>query len=220
MAELNWIDDARQRYERQGIGGRLQTGRRPALLVVDLALGFTDEAWPTGCDLDSVVEGTRELLRLARLNGHPVIFTTIAFGADLTEGCVWLCKMPALRCMVEGSPAINIDPRLERLDSEPLVVKRAASAFSGTGLAATLAVLDVDTLTVVGATTSGCVRATVVDACSAGYATFVPASCVGDRHAGPHEANLFDMDAKYADVVDLDQAVSFFAESLVGGVRG
>lgn len=219
MTGITWTADARRRYERQGIGDRLRPGRRPALLVVDLALGFTDESWPTGCDLDAVVEGTRELLRLARESGHPVIFTTIAFSADFTEGRVWLTKMPALQCMTEGSPAVEIDPRLGRVDSEPLVAKRAASAFSGTGLAATLAALGVDSLVVVGATTSGCVRATVVDACSAGYATFVPAPCVGDRHPGPHEANLFDMDTKYADVIDFGQATSLLAPPVVSGVR-
>jgi nicotinamidase-related amidase len=96
------------------------------------------------------------------------------------------------------------------LDSEPLIVKRAASAFSGTGLASLLATLRVDTLLVTGATTSGCIRATVVDACSAGYPTLVPESCVGDRHEGPHEANLFDIDSKYADVVAFDRARELF----------
>jgi nicotinamidase-related amidase len=220
MSELAWTNDARRLYERAGIGDRLRPGLRPALIVVDLALGFTDEVYPTGCNLDSVVEGTQELVRLARLNDHPVIFTTITFGAEIGEGCAWLTKMPALRCMTAGSRAVEIDPRLERLDSELLVVKSAASAFFGTQLDAALTELGVDTLIIVGATTSGCVRATVVDACSAGFITFVPASCVGDRHLAPHEASLFDMDAKYADVIDFDRAVSILALSVVSGERG
>jgi nicotinamidase-related amidase len=118
--------------------------------------------------------------------------------------------------MTEGSPAVAIDPRLGRLDSEPLVVKRAASAFAGTGLASLLATLGVDTLVVTGATTSGCIRATVADACAAGYVTLVPESCVGDRHQGPHEANLFDMDAKYADVVTFARVRALFDGSTAG----
>ena len=213
MNSNTWIADAREGYASKGIGGRLSVGHRLALLVVDLAVGFTDDAWAPGCDLDGVVERTAELVRLARTKGHPVIFTTIAFAPDALEGHVWLAKMPGLRCMPEGSPAVAIDPRLGRLDSEPLVVKRAASAFAGTGLASLLATLGVDALVVTGATTSGCIRATVVDACAAGYVTLVPESCVGDRHQGPHEANLFDMDAKYADVVTFDRVQALFGES-------
>ncbi len=213
MSSPAWFNDAREGYVSKGIGGRLSVGHRPALLVVDLAVGFTDDAWAPGCDLDNVVERTAELVRRARASGHPVIFTTIAFAADALEGHVWLAKMPGLRCMSEGSPAVAIDPRLGRLDSEPLIVKRAASAFAGTGLASLLATLRVDTLVITGATTSGCIRATVVDACTAGYPTLVPESCVGDRHQGPHEANLFDMNAKYADVVTFDRALALFDEA-------
>ena len=210
MSSPTWFSAAREGYASKGIGSRLSVGHRPALLVVDLAVGFTDDVWAPGCDLAGVVERTAELVRLARTNGHPVIFTTIAFAPDALEGHVWLTKMPGLRCMTEGSPAVAIDPRLGRLDSEPLIVKRAASAFAGTGLASLLATLRVDTLVVTGATTSGCIRATVVDACSAGYPTLVPESCVGDRHEGPHEANLFDIDSKYADVVAFDRARELF----------
>ena len=143
----------------------------------------------------------RTLLDHARLAGLPVIFTTIAFGADGVEGQVWRRKMPALECLVEGSDATRVDGRLGRRAAEPVVVKRGASAFGGTGLPAMLVALGADSLVVTGATTSGCVRATVVDACMAGYRTVVPAECVGDRHAGAHAANLFDMQAKYADVL-------------------
>lgn len=206
MNSPDWIGQAREGYASKGIGHRLSPGHRPALLIVDLAVGFTDSTWAPGSDLDHVVEATQGLIKLARSNTHPVIFTTIAFGSDAAEGSVWLTKMPGLHCMTEGSHAVEIDTRLQRLDSEPLIVKRAASAFSGTGLTALLTSLHVDTLVVTGATTSGCIRATVVDACMAGYPTFVPESCVGDRHDGPHLANLFDMDAKYADVITLEYA--------------
>jgi maleamate amidohydrolase len=178
-------------------------GSRPAVIVVDLVTGFTDPAYPPGTELDGVVASTRVLLDQARDLSLPVLFTTIAFAPDGIEGRVWRQKMPALECLVEGSDAVVIDKRLGRLPSEPVVVKRAASAFGGTGLTATLVGLGADSLVIAGATTSGCVRATVVDACMAGYPTVVPVECVGDRHLGAHEANLFDMQAKYADVRSL-----------------
>jgi maleamate amidohydrolase len=187
-------------YAGDGFGGTVSLGTRPAVIVVDLVDGFTNPAYPTGADLDDVVTSTRSLLGQARGLGLPVLFTTIAFAADGIEGRVWLQKMPALKCLVKGSEAVALDKRLGRLPSEPVVVKRAASGFGGTGLTATLVGLGADSLVVTGATTSGCVRATVVDACMAGYPTVVPIECVGDRHPGAHEANLFDMQAKYADV--------------------
>lgn len=187
-------------YAGGGLGGTTGLGTRPAVIVVDLVAGFTDPAYPPGTDLDDVVANTRILLDQARARRVPVLFTTIAFAPDGVEGRVWRQKMPALECLTEGSDAVAVDRRLGRLPSEPVVVKRAASAFGGTGLAATLVALCADSLVVTGATTSGCVRATVVDACMAGYPTVVPVECVGDRHLGAHQANLFDMQAKYADV--------------------
>lgn len=197
-----------------GLGGTVGLGRRPAVLVVDLVTGFTDPAYPPGTDLDAVVGATRALLDTARRAGLPVVFTTIAFAPDGVEGRVWREKMPALECLTEGSPATEVDRRLGRRPGEPLVVKRAASAFTGTGLAATLVALGADSLIVAGATTSGCVRATVVDACMAGYRTVVAAECVGDRHPGAHEANLFDMRAKYADVLSTGQLMKTLDEAV------
>ena len=195
-------------------GGTVGLGPRPAVLVVDLVAGFTDPAYPPGTDLDDVVAATRALLDTARRAGLPVVFSTIAFAPDGAEGRVWRQKMPVLECLTEGSPATAVDGRLGRRPGEPLVVKRAASAFAGTGLAATLVALGADSLIVTGATTSGCVRATVVDACMAGYRTVVPAECVGDRHRGAHEANLFDIQAKYADVVSAGQLTRTLGEAV------
>ncbi|MGA4538970.1 isochorismatase family protein [Uniformispora flossi] len=199
-------------YRARGIGGRLAPVRRPAVLVVDLVDGFTDPAYPPGSDLDAVVEATHILLDAARGTGVPVVFTTIAFAEDGAEGAAWLRKMPALRVMTEGSQAVSVDARLGRRAGEPLVVKRAASAFANTGLASLLVSLAADGVIITGATTSGCVRATAVDACTAGYPAFVVRDCVGDRAPEPHEANLLDMDAKYADVVTLDAALRMLAE--------
>ena len=195
-------------YAGGGLGGAVTFGGRPAVVVVDLVAGFTDPAYPPGTDLEGVVASTRTLLDRARAVGLPVVFTTIAFAPDGVEGRVWRQKMPALDCLTEGSAAVELDPRLGRRPGEPVVVKRAASAFTGTGLPATLVALGADSLIVAGATTSGCVRATVTDACMAGYPTVVPADCIGDRHPGAHEANLFDMQAKYADVRTLAETLA------------
>ncbi|MFG2791009.1 isochorismatase family protein [Streptomyces sp. NPDC048419] len=203
-------------YAARGLGGRLTPGRRPALLVVDLINGFTDPDCPPGSDLDAVVAATRTLLDRARATDTPVVFTTIAFAADGVEGTLWLRKMPALKILAEGSRWVETDERLGRTGHEPLVVKRAASAFAGTGLTALLTSLGADSLIVTGATTSGCVRATAVDACAAGYPAFVVADCVGDRAAAPHEASLFDIDAKYADVVGLQHALSLLPDPSTG----
>ncbi|MFF0291814.1 isochorismatase family protein [Streptomyces sp. NPDC005262] len=194
-------------YAARGLGGRLTPGNRPVVLVVDLINGFTDPACPPGSDLDAVVTATRTLLVRARDRGVPVVFTTIAFAPDRVEGSLWLRKMPAMKVLTEGSDWVETDRRLGRSAGEPVVVKRAASAFAGTGLATMLATLGADSLIVTGATTSGCVRATAVDACAAGYPAFVVADCVGDRAVGPHEASLFDIDAKYGDVIDLAEAL-------------
>lgn len=194
-------------YDPDLLGARGGFGCRPAILVVDLINGFTDPAYPPAAELDEVVANTRALLDIARELGHPVIFTAVAFSSDGVEGSVWRRKMPALDCLRESTPAVEVDARLGRRPGEPVVVKRAASAFFGTGLATILTSAGVDSVMLTGATTSGCVRASVIDSCSAGFPTVVPASCVGDRHPGAHEANLFDIDAKYADVVDHETAV-------------
>lgn len=202
-----WTRGVLDRYRARGIGERLEPGRAPVVVVVDLINGFTDPQCPPGSDLDAVVANTRVLLDAARAAGTPVVFTTIAFAADGVEGSVWLRKMPALRVLVEGGPWVEVDSRLGRRPEEPVVVKRAASAFTGTGLASLLTTLGADSVVVTGATTSGCVRATAVDACMAGLPAFVVRDCVGDRAREPHEANLLDMDAKYADVVGLADAL-------------
>lgn len=208
MAMLPWEEEQRCRYQAGGIGGRLEPGKRPAVLVVDLSRGFTDAACPAGADLSDVVAATRTVLDVAREQRHPCVFTTVAFASGRAVGALWLRKMPVLGGLVEGSPWAEIDERLGRRADEPVVSKQAASAFAGTDLDRLLASLHVDTVVLCGASTSGCVRATATDLCQLGYPTFVPVECVGDRAAGPHRANLFDIDAKYADVVTLDECIA------------
>lgn len=200
-------------YERAGFGAPVRRGSRPVILVVDLTRGFTEPDFPTGADLTEVVAATSALIGAGRAHGVPVVFTAIAYTpaeAD-GDGVVWLQKAAGMRALREGGDAVAIDPRLPKRDEDHLIVKKGASAFFGTSLASLLAGLRCDTVLVCGATTSGCVRASAVDAVQAGFPVLVPRECVGDRAPGPHEANLFDIQAKYGDVVDLSDALGYLA---------
>lgn len=195
-------------YARSGIGTRVGFGTRPALVVVDLQNGFTDDASPSGSDLDEVVDATARLLHAARAARLPVAFTAVRFHQSLRDGATWLRKMPGMDNLVEGSSWGEIDARVAPLGDEPVWAKRAPSAFFGTPLQPFLASHGVDTLIVAGCVTSGCVRATVVDAISYGYRPIIPREAVGDRSNGVHEAALFDMDSKYGDVEELGNVLS------------
>jgi maleamate amidohydrolase len=198
-------------YERAGFGAAVQRGERPAIVVVDLTNGFTDPSEPTGADLSAVVAATGELVEAGRAAGVPVVFTTIAYTAAEadSDAVTWLTKAPGMRALREGTAAVAIDDRLPVEPGDHLITKKGASAFFGTGLAALLAGLRVDTVLVCGATTSGCVRASVVDAVQSGFSVLVPRQCVGDRAQAPHEANLFDIQAKYGDVIELADALDY-----------
>ncbi|MEB3370932.1 isochorismatase family protein [Saccharopolyspora mangrovi] len=201
-------------YDRAGFGATVPRGSRPALIVVDLTRGFTEPGFPSGTDLTAEVTATAELVRTARWNGIPVIYTAISYTPSEADGdaIAWLRKAPGMRSLREGSAAVSLDPRLERLDNDHLVLKKGASAFHGTGLPALLSALGTDTAVVCGATTSGCVRATTVDAVQCGFNTLVVRQACGDRAGGPHEAALFDLHAKYADVVDLPDALDYLKQ--------
>jgi maleamate amidohydrolase len=193
----------------EGFGGRQRAGRRPALVVVDLVNGFTDPESPLGCDADGAVEATARLLEAARAAGAPVAFTTVEYDeAGERVARAFLAKVPALRTLAAGTRWPRVDERIAPAHGEPVLAKLFASAFFGTPLAAMLAAHGVDTVVVAGASTSGCVRATVVDALQHGYRVVVPREAVADRASGPHEAALFDIDAKYGDVVGIGEAVA------------
>lgn len=214
MADLNtYGDTTADTYSQAGFGALVRRGTRPAVVVVDLTRGFTEPGFPSGTDLTPTVLSTARLVESARAAAVPVIYTAIAYSEEEIAGdwYRWLDKAPGMRAMREGSSAVDLDPRLTRGDRDPLVVKKGASAFGGTPLATMLTGLRRDTLLVCGATTSGCVRATAVDAVQAGFSTLVPRDCCGDRAEGPHEAALFDLDAKYADVVGLDDARTYLS---------
>jgi nicotinamidase-related amidase len=200
--------DAPEVYARSGIGERVGFGSRPALVVVDLQNGFTDPESPSGWKLDEVVAATARLLTAARAVRLPIAFTAVRFHPSLRDGATWLRKMPGMGNLVDGSSWGEIDSRVAPLEDEPVWAKRAPSAFFGTPLHAFLVSEMVDTLMVAGCVTSGCVRATVVDAVSHGYRPIIPLEAVGDRSAGVHQAALFDMDSKYGDVEGLDSVIS------------
>ena len=191
----------------ESFGGAAGFGPRPAVVVVDLNVGFTDPSSPLACDLDDVVVSTRALLDAARARGLPVFFTTIEYDeVGEAAAAVFLRKAPALKVLRPGSRWVEIDPRLGRVAGEPVLVKAHASAFFGVPLASLLA--GRDTLIVCGASTSGCVRATVVDAMQHGFSPIVPRECVGDRSPAAHSQALDDMGGRYADVVGLEEVLA------------
>jgi nicotinamidase-related amidase len=194
-------------YRRAGFTGGFELGDRPAVLVVDLCRGFTDPACPLGSDAPEEIRRTRRVLDAARGRGVPVVFTTIAYDEGALRSTAWLRKVPSLRELTVGSPWVEIDQRLAPRREETVLAKTGASAFFGTPLAALLVAAGIDSVVVLGATTSGCVRASVVDSVQHGFATFVVPDCCVDRAAGPHEANLFDMTAKYADPLSAEEVV-------------
>ena len=210
-------ETTREIYERARLGQSVTLGTRPAVLVVDFSRGFTDPESTLGSDLTREVEATNRVLAVARERGIPVIFTTIGFEPNLKDASLWLEKLPALEELIVGSKWVEIDPRLERREDETVILKKGPSAFFGTNLPSVLISQGVDTVVLCGATTSGCIRASAIDLLQYGYPTLVPRECVGDRAQDPHEANLVDIQAKYADVVPLEEAIEYL-ETVPAGV--
>jgi maleamate amidohydrolase len=198
-------------YKRAGLTHQLGFGQRPALLIVDMQIGFTEPAKSKiAGDFGSQIEIINKLISVARGKETPVIFTAIAYEAEKqADGGLWVNKIPALHSLVRGSELVEIDSRL-RSDHEDLIIyKNFASAFFGTGLYSILLAKGIDTLIVTGCTTSGCIRATVVDAISYGFHPIIPLEAIGDRAQKPHEAGIYDINAKYGDVVAIDVALDY-----------
>lgn len=203
------MSDARDVYAERGFGHRQGAGRRPALVVIDLNYAFTDPESPLHCDTDTAVGATARLLEAAREGGAPVAFTTLEYDEGAKRvAAAFIAKMPALTLMAPGSRWARIDERIAPQEGEPVLLKLFASAFFGTALQSMLTAAGCDTLVVTGASTSGCVRATAVDAVQHGLRVMVPREAVADRAAAAHEASLLDIDAKYGDVVALDEAIA------------
>ena len=188
-------------YAAQGFAQRVGMGPRPALVVVDFVEGFTDPAHFGGGNIREAIAETVGLLAYAREHGWPVAHTRVVYAEDGSDAGAFARKAPGLRKLTETSPLSGIVAELTPLSQELVIRKQQASAFFATCLHGWLTWRGVDTLVVTGCTTSGCVRATVVDAVSCNLRTIVATDCVGDRALGPHHANLFDMGQKYADLM-------------------
>jgi len=205
-------------YRQQGFGARSGVGQRPMLLIVDFVEGFADPSMFGGGNIREAINETSRLLALARSRYWPVAMTRIVFADDGSDANVFTRKVPSLLVLTESHPKSAVVSELAPAAGELIVRKRLPSAFAGTDLAAWLASRGVDTVIVAGTTTSGCVRATVVDSMSHGFMTVVALGCVGDRATGPHEANLFDMQQKYADLMTLEQIETAFPIKSAKGV--
>jgi len=182
----------------------LPLGKRPALILVDMIKGFTDPSCALGSACQPVIDANIRLLQAFRARGLPVVFTTVVYQAA-AEGAVFRARVPALNLLTPDSPWVQVDEQLQMQQDELLIEKHGASAFFNTDLAQQLRQRGVDSVVVTGLTTSGCVRATVVDAMQHNFPVQLPAEAVGDRNPAAHQANLFDLHAKYADVVSLEQ---------------
>ena len=206
--------DARQSdetYLSRGYGqGAIEPGERPAVLSVDLQLAFTDPAFPMGGGemVERAVQGTARVLAAARAAGVPVLHSYVAYREDGADLGLWATKVPVLGQVTEGSRWARVDPRL--LDERDIVLRKQwPSFFHGTPLGSILAADRRDTVIICGCTTSGCVRATTVDAFSGGLRTLVPEDCVGDQSADAHDANLRDVQRRYAEVTTADAVIAY-----------
>jgi maleamate amidohydrolase len=201
-----------QNYARAGYHAKQSRGSRPALILIDFAKAYFDPAAPLfggeGCQ--TALDNAARLAPAARKAGIPVIFTEVKYQPGGRDGGAFYAKVPALSCFDAGAETQELAPPLTVEAHDILITKQYPSAFFGTSLAATLQWLKVDTLLLTGVTTSGCVRASCIDSISHGFVTLVVEDAVGDRAEGPHQANLFDMSAKYADLLTTDDAIAYF----------
>ncbi|MBL8384479.1 MAG: isochorismatase family protein [Burkholderiales bacterium] len=188
-------------YKEAGFGGTLAFGRRPALVIVDFVRAYIEPGSPLYAGCESAFASAKRVLAAARAARIPVIFTGVEYEPGGVNGGVFFRKVGALRVFERGSRLGEYCDGLEPRPGESLLLKQYASAFFGTPLASTLTALGVDTVIITGVSTSGCVRATALDACQHGFIPYVVRDAVGDRDPRPHEANLFDLQAKYAEVV-------------------
>jgi maleamate amidohydrolase len=197
--------------------GRIGFGKKPAVLVVDFINAYTTEgSLLYAPDVVTAVNETVDLLALAREKNVPVLYTKVLYNKNFRDGGIFIQKVPVLKTMVEGEPLAEIVPQLPPVESDIIIVKQYASAFFGTSLAATMTSMGVDTLILTGCSTSGCIRASAVDGMQYGFRVIVPRECVADRHAGPHEANLFDINSKYGDVVSKGEVMEYLGRLEIG----
>ena len=201
-------------YRQHGLAGRVGFGQSPALLIIDFIKAYTTPGSPlyAAPGVPDAVRASQPLLAAARAAAIPIIYTTVVYASDGRDGGIFVQKVPALRQLTHDSPLVAIVDELRPQHNELVIEKKYASAFFGTHLAATLTAMRVDTLIMVGCSTSGCIRASAVDGMQHGFRVIVPRECVGDRAPEPHFANLFDIDSKYGDVVSLEEVMTYLTQ--------
>lgn len=204
------LAEAEKFYATIGFGARVGFGRRPGLLIIDCNHGCADPSVSAmGIAMDAEIKNIRRLLDVARAKRLPVVHTTVVYSEEqFRDGGWFVKKVPSLEALRPGSKEAQIVPELAPRSGELVLEKRFPSGFSGTNLHSYLTRCEVDTVVVTGNSTSGCVRATVIDAVSAGFRVIIPRQCVADRIPLSHVVNLFDMDAKYGDVMDVDDVLT------------
>ena len=199
-------------FQQQGFGQIMGLGDRPALVLIDFIVAFDDPKLFGGGNIHDAVLQTVDLLKFFRKNQLPIAFTRYVFSEDGSDSNLLTAKIPSLKILTEDNPVGQVVPELKPLPGELIVRKRNASAFFQTDFSSWLARHSVDTLIITGCVTSGCVRATAVDSLGYGYRPIVVSDCVGDRAIGPHEASLFDMMQKYADLMVRDELMNKLSE--------
>ncbi len=197
-------------FKQRGFGLRIGFGERPALLVIDMVKAFTNPEMMLGANLDRQIEAHRPLLACAHERKIPVLFSTVMYeDADFKDAGIWALKQKGVVTLKAGTDGVKVDPRLDFRPTDTLLVKKYASCFFGTDLVSRLLAHRIDTLILTGCTTSGCVRASAVDACQTGFRPMVVREAVGDRSVAAHDQSLFDLQAKYADVVSLEETLAY-----------
>lgn len=204
---MDWPYDPDESSGPEQFGESVGLGERPALVVIDLINAFTDPSTGLGSEVGDVLDETARLLAAFREQDLPRYFTTVAYEDSYGDAGRFVEKVPALKELRQGTEAVEVDDQIAPAGDERVILKKYASAFYGTDLETELTTHRVDTLVLAGVTTSGCIRATAVDSLQHGYRTIVPAEAVGDREEGPHRANLYDINAKYGDVVETSDVI-------------
>jgi len=204
------METEHQFFEDRGFGLTLGFGKQPVLLVVDLTNAFTDPTSPLGSSLEREIEQSNRLIDGAHAKRIPVIFTTVWYEQeDFSDAGIWVKKQAGVKHLRAGTRAVQLDERLHRAPGDAMLVKKYASCFFGTDLISRLNSRGADTVLICGCSTSGCVRATAVDACQNGFRPMVVREAVGDRSKAAHEQSLFDLHSRYADVVGVEETLSY-----------
>lgn len=209
MNQQNTLSDE-EFFRQRGFGVAIGFGKKPVIIVVDLAKGFTDPARPFGANLDSQIEATNALLDVAHAKAIPVIMTAVRYDDEqLRDAGIWAIKQKGAASLMASGDGHKIDERLRMASTDTILYKKYASCFFGTDLVSRLVSAGADTVILTGTSTSGCVRATAVDACQNGFRPMVVREAVGDRSVAAHDQSLFDLNAKYADVVTLATTLAY-----------